>query len=84
MSKAEERVNEYQGCTDSPYARTEREAYLAGYEQAEQDLALSWEDMNKIDHIIQAVIKETPNYSYTDVKDFFEEVLRRFNEYKNK
>ena len=54
--------------------------YEMGYEQAEKDLALTWKDMNKINHIIQAVIKETPNYSYRDVKDFFGEVLRRFNE----
>lgn len=46
----------------------QRAFYRKGYEQAEKDLVLTWEDMAKIDAIIQK---------------FYEEVLKRFREIKD-
>lgn len=61
-----------------------RVGYQQGYEQAEKDFALTWEDMAKID----AIIISTNNEFATDVSKeisrqaFYEEVLKRFNELK--
>ena len=68
-----------------------RAAFQLGYLTAEQDLALTWEDMKALDHImnevefsnIQAenVGKELP---YPDDKAFYGEILRRFNSQREK
>ena len=61
-----------------------RSLFQEGYEQAEKDFALTWEDMAKID----AIIISTNNEFATDVskkisrQTFYEEVLKRFNELK--
>ena len=57
-----------------------------GYEQAEKDLALTWEDMAKIDAIILDVNNEfAVDYSKEISRQkFYEEVLRRFNEQRKK
>ena len=63
-----------------------RGAYIQGYEQAEKDLALTWEDMAKID----AIILDTNNEFAVDYSNkisrqqFYEEVLKRFNEQRKK
>lgn len=57
-----------------------RKIYLEGYHQAEKDLALTWEDMQLIDDCLVASIHpQSPNRSN---KEFYEEVLKRFNEQK--
>ena len=61
-------------------------AYVAGYEQAEKDLALTWEDVVQILRICDDV---KTAWWFTRPKDvgtqvFFEEALRRFNEWRNK
>lgn len=62
-----------------------RAIFQQGYEQAEQDLALTWEDMAKID----AIILDTNNEFAVDHskkisrQQFYEEVLKRFNEHKS-
>ena len=61
-----------------------RRLFQDGYEQAEKDLALTWEDMAKID----ALILDTNNEFAVDYSNkisrqqFYEEVLKRFNELK--
>jgi len=57
-----------------------------GYRQAEKDLALTWEDMAKIDAIILDVNNEfAVDYSKEISRQkFYEEVLRRFNEIRKK
>ena len=61
-----------------------RRGFQEGYEQAEKDFVLTWEDMAKIDAIILDVNNEfAVDYSKEiDRKKFYEEVLRRFNEIK--
>ena len=51
-----------------------RGIFIKGYEQAEKDLALTWEDVAYIVDTFYAVEGNT--------KEKCEEVLRRFNEYK--
>lgn len=63
-----------------------RDYYIHGYEQAEKDLALTWEDMAKIDTIILDVNNEfAVDYSKEISRQkFYEEVLERFNEQRKK
>ena len=58
--------------------RKQRELVMKGYEQAEKDLALTWEDVKGIEEIINSVRYENPNG--IGAKLLGEEVLRRFNE----
>lgn len=66
-----------------------------GYEQAEKDLALTWEDAYKIVSLVEEVKNDfcdNPNMfsilkpiTVNDFKKVFnEEVLRRFNEWRDK
>lgn len=63
----------------------QRAFYRKGYEQAEKDLVLTWEDMAKIDAIILDVNNEfAVDYSKEiDRQKFYEEVLKRFREIKD-
>lgn len=63
-----------------------RPIFIRGYERAEKDLALTWEDIAKIDAIISDVNNEfAVDYSKEISRQkFYEEVLKRFNEQKNK
>ena len=58
------------------------EAYLNGYEQAEKDLALTWEDVHELVVIEDRLIHELSIKDDTlpQSKEFYEEVLHRFNE----
>jgi hypothetical protein len=62
-----------------------RNACQYGYEQAEKDLSLTWEDIRHIVHIY--LRKEPKGYEIQmhtqDSQGYYEEVLRRFKEYKN-
>ena len=89
MSKAEEKGYEaypyngdYRGQGDSNSKF--REAYIKGYEQAEKDLALTWEDFEIIHKI---TYDESRNVSLNkggeiSIKEFYQEVLNRFNKQK--
>lgn len=60
----------------------EKCAFIDGYEQADKDLALTWEDMREL-HIIFAEIDVDIELQRTTVKaetlGYYEEALRRFN-----
>lgn len=56
---------------------------IKGYEQAEKDLALTWEDIVKIEDIVQTVFDHT-DYALKGIQPAYEEVLRRFNELKSR
>lgn len=56
---------------------------MEGYKQAEKDLALTWEDIAKINQIHFEVMAELDPETTSPVS-IHEEVLCRFNEYKNK
>ena len=49
--------------------------YIEGYEQAEKDLQLTWEDMKYISSLYDQI-------PYMEEEDFYKEMLRRFQEYK--
>lgn len=63
-----------------------REIFIEGYLEAEKDLALTWEDIGKIDAIILDVNNEfAVDYSKEiNRQKFYEEVLRKFKNLKNK
>lgn len=57
-----------------------RVKYQEGYEQAEKDLALTWEDMQKIHEIICGIDAELESLPYgLGFQEYWAEVLRRFN-----
>ena len=62
--------------------RIQRVAYIEGYHQAEKDLELGWEDINRIEIIIKDVYRDYPHG--IDAKQFGIEVLNRFNRQKGK
>lgn len=60
-----------------------REVYIQGYERAEKDLALTLEQVVKLDNIIMNMVGEGYNDGYK-TRPFYEEVLKRFNEQRKK
>lgn len=60
-----------------------RNACQRGYEQAEKDFALTWEDLEMIDHIMADVVDERFEGPTTVEEDYIE-VLNRFNKSKEK
>ena len=60
--------------------KVQREAYLEGYYQAQKDLALTLEDINKIEIIIKDVYRDYPHG--IEIKQFGQEVLKRFKNLK--
>jgi len=88
MSKAEERAKEYAEnvmlCVD--HRSDVYEAFIDGYEQAEEDLELTWRDIEQILDIINNLVDENFNaddFGVTANKEFYKEVLKRFKERKN-
>ena len=97
MSKAEERalevypkdieeyfdVNGVKSVVDNN--SWQRTIFLKGYNQAEKDLELSWEDMREL-HIIFAEIDVDIELCKTDIKaetlGYYQEILKRFKERK--
>ena len=76
MSKAEKRACQYTGyCRNQSYSD-----FLNGYHQAEKDLALTWENINRIEIIIKDVYRDYPHG--IEAKQFGVEVLNRFNKQK--
>ena len=87
MSKAEERAKEAfpiygRGDVRSTYRALFRDAFIEGYEQATKDLALTWEDIKRIDDLMMEVLNsiavgELPEMG---IKEIYQEVLKRFNQ----
>ena len=82
MSKAEERalkaypikIAERDGYDEN---LRERKGFIKGYHQAEKDLALTWEDVKLIWNI-------TDEMDNMPEKEFYQEVLKRFKNLKEK
>ena len=58
-----------------------------GYHQAEEELELSWEDIQKIDVLIYAVLDEEKYkryYAQDRDGNFYEEVLKRFKDFRER
>ena len=82
MSKrAEARAEEYikkSGDNGMTYAD-----YTAGYEQAEKDLALTWQDIAKIVTLADTILDRNPEvWKIRGPEAYYSEVLRIFNENK--
>lgn len=59
--------------------------FIKGYEQAEKDLALTWEDIAKIITIYEAGIENGDYDRYNDakwMKEYSNDILRKFNQIK--
>lgn len=57
-------------------------AFIAGYKEAEEDLALTWEDVKKIEDLCMEVATLFASVGRNKVilePPFYEEVARRFN-----
>ena len=53
-----------------------REVFVLGYEQAEKDLALTWEDIRAIDELLTLV------YEPDNEEGYYTRVLEEFNKQK--
>lgn len=69
--------------------REVRQIFQQGYEQAEKDKELTWEDIKLILELSKQVTYELHNWPYADIESWAVgsnpveiEVLRRFNELK--
>lgn len=60
-----------------------RDRYIKAYHQAEKDLELSWEDLKTLDDISDDVYAEC-DVEMFDEKEYYQEVLKRFKERKEK
>ncbi len=92
MCKAEKLAEEYAKnfiLTVDHLSDAER-AFREGYEQAEEDLELTWKDLKLLQNISHEIFAETANGSagfyqvYPTEQSFFEEILERFKERKGK
>ena len=91
MSKAEERALEAYPKDIEKYVGVngvksvvdnnswQRAIFLKGYQQAEKDLALTWEDIEVIDQIFTDVFKDDFDVL---TNEYYQEVLNRFNKLK--
>ena len=59
-----------------------RQAYIKGYHQAEEDLELSWEDIESICSIQYIVLNEYNDYDEPSSNILYQEVLKRFKDLK--
>ena len=69
------------------FVKTDRRAaYIQGYEQAEKDIALNIDDL-KLLHTLLYAVKNNKQGCFTFTRlsnEQYEEVLRRFNEQRNR
>lgn len=99
MTKAEERAlvaypPRYAKCIIFPetvgadFNTLQRKSYQQGYEQAEKDLSLTWEDARLIVDIGNSILDECykkgiePHLIYQTERQFSEEIIKRFKEAK--
>jgi len=85
MSKAEDLSKQYKefreqcGIKDPVILNEIEEAYFEGYNQAEKDLELSWQDIVMIDKLLIDLGMMFPCKS---TPDYYQEVLKRFKAQK--
>lgn len=93
MSKAEERALEafpskIEGDSRGSYDLNElnRQKFLLGYHQAEKDLELTIEDIEKVHTFLYAVKNNKQGaFTFTRLSDEkYQEVLKRFQDYKER
>lgn len=69
--------------TERDLNKPRRLSYINGYEQAEKDLALTWEDVKKILMLTRISIANALPHVLSD-EELAKEVLKRFNEQRKK
>lgn len=79
-------IDQFGGKTEIDFNTYPRCLFQEGYEQAEKDLELTWEDIKKISRVLDIMIDddikgEIPE-EWSD-EEYYKEVLRRFNKAKN-
>lgn len=92
MSKAEEKgyeaypVSFYEGTTVD-VNEMPRYVFVEGYQQAEKDLELTWEDIREL-YIVFAEVDSEIEFCKTDIKGetigYYQEALKRFKSIKRK
>ena len=85
MTKAElaaYKAYPYETGTKGLICKNSRQIFIRGYEQAEKDLALTWQDIAKIDDMLREVGNciATSDLPTMGREDYYTEVLKRFNE----
>ena len=87
MSKAEDKAKiAYQFWDISPNNYREYKGFVKGYEQAEKDLALTWEDVKRIVEIADSLmpyvcVKQGDlEHNFQTEENYYREVLKRFNQ----
>ena len=87
MSKAEDKAKiAYQFWDISPNNYREYKGFVKGYQQAEKDLALTWEDVKRIVEIADSLmpyvcIKQGDlEHNFQSEENYYREVLKRFNQ----
>lgn len=77
-------IDQFGGKTEIDVNTYPRCLFQEGYEQAEKDLALTWEDVQLLDfYAMECQVEESKGRKFNSSQEFFEEVLRRFNKTKN-
>lgn len=88
MSKAVEKAYEAYPLNESNRYNHEwnakRVGFQQGYEQAEKDLALTWEDISSIETLLLSVYALRLKGVKMSDEGFYKEVLKLFNERRNK
>lgn len=89
MSKAEKRALEKYPAYKSVFDKYEKQryAYICGYIQAEKDLELTWEDVDKILDITDIIANDDSmeeRLKTMSQEEYCKEVLRRFKLQKGK
>lgn len=65
----------------------QRKCFIQGYEQAEKDLALTWQDVSILVTIYEVGIDNGDYRRYNDaewMKEYSQDILRKFNEMRKK
>lgn len=85
MSRAEQRALEVYPRSEK-YTTSQRlivndlrDGFIQGYEQAEKDLALTWEDIKEIQRLVDVVWSEQEITAPIDEDTIYKEALKRFN-----
>lgn len=78
MTRAEEAANKAHPVDDnSVFNYALNLGFVEGYQQAEKDLALTWQDIKQIVNLADETIKV--NTGFESEQAYYEEVLRLFN-----
>jgi hypothetical protein len=87
LHKASEKLHDYYGNAMLSVVQFDgydiKNAYIDGYQKAEKDLELTWEDMEEIYFLFKAVRNEWYGHEFSDY-GICREVLKRFKEKKGK